>query len=106
LSGGGQPHFAEVILSRHTSTAILRDHLRAYRQRSYHDLVALLGKPQVAELRGVSGATYQLEVVVQWDDRPGGALRVLGSVDDGGWRALKPLTDDFILAPDGTFVGE
>jgi hypothetical protein len=88
------------------ATALLRDHLAAYRRRSYHDLVALLDMPQVAELRGPSGATYQLEVMVHWDDRPGGALRVLGSVDNGGWRALKPLTDDFILAPNGTFVGE
>jgi len=88
------------------AVAVLRGHLQGYRRRSYADLVALLGKPQVAELRGRSGATYQLEVVVHWDDRPGGALRVLGAVDDGGRRALKPVTDDFILAADGTFVGE
>jgi hypothetical protein len=31
---------------------------------------------------------------------------ILGSIDDGGWRALRPLCDDFILAPDGRFVGE
>jgi hypothetical protein len=36
----------------------------------------------------------------------GGPLRVLGSIDDGGWRALSPLCDDFVLAPDGRFVGE
>jgi hypothetical protein len=45
-------------------------------------------------------------VEVHWDDRPGGALRVLGTIDDGGWRALKPLCDDLLLAPDGRFVGE
>jgi hypothetical protein len=88
------------------AAAVLRGHLQEYRRRSYSDLVGLLGKPQVAELQGLSGVAYQLEVLVHWDDRPGGALRVLGSVDDGGSRALKPLTDDFILAPDGTFVGE
>ena len=88
------------------AAALLKDHLDGYRLRSYADLVTLLGKPQVVELRGASGATYQLEVEVHWDDRPGGALRVLGSIDDGGWRALKPLCDDFVLAPDGRFVGE
>jgi len=86
--------------------AVLRDHLQRYRQRSYDELVALLGKPQVAELPGPSGATYQLEVVVHWDHRPGGALRVIGSIDDRRLSALKPLTDDFILAADGTFIGE
>jgi hypothetical protein len=31
---------------------------------------------------------------------------VLGSIDDGGWRAFAPLTRSFIKSPDGTFVGE
>jgi hypothetical protein len=41
-----------------------------------------------------------------WDDRTGGDLRVIGSIDDGGWRAFRPLSSDFIVRPDGTFVGE
>jgi hypothetical protein len=28
------------------------------------------------------------------------------SIDDGGWRAFLPWTDSFIIAPDGSFVGE
>ena len=42
-----------------------------------------------------------------WDD-PGEHrnLRVMVSVDDGGWRSFAPLSDDFIVAPDGTFIGE
>ena len=86
------------------ATLLLRDHLDGYRRRSYGDLVALLGKPQVAELQGASGKTYQVEVEVIWDQQLGGAIRVLGAIDDGGWRAFKPLLKDFILAPDGTFV--
>jgi hypothetical protein len=31
---------------------------------------------------------------------------VLGSIDDGGWRAFKPLCRDFIKAPDGSAVKE
>ena len=85
---------------------LLRIHLDAYRHRKYEELVMLLGKPEVIQLQGASGATYQVEVEVHWDDRPGGAVRVLGSIDDGGWRAFKLLCDDFIVAPDGTFVGE
>ena len=88
------------------AVAVLHDYLQRYRQRSYGELIALLGKPQVAELTGPSGATYQLEATVDWDNRPGEALRVIGSVDDGGGRSVKPLTNDFILAPDGTFIGE
>jgi len=81
--------------------ALLRDHLEGYRRRAYGDLVALLGKPQIADLRGASGVTYQVEIEVHWDDRPGGAVRVLGAIDDGGWRAFNPLCEDFILAPQG-----
>ena len=86
--------------------ALLRIHLDAYRHRKYEELVMLLGKPEVIQLQGASGATYQVEVEVHWDDRPDDAVRVLGSIDDGRWRAFKPLCDDFIVAPDGTFVGE
>jgi hypothetical protein len=93
-------------MDKREATAVLREHLERYRRRQYGELVVLIGKPQVFECRGASGATYQIEVGVHWDHQPGGALRVLASIDDGGWRALKPLTDDFIVAPDGTFVGE
>ena len=53
-----------------------------------------------------AGREYQTEVNVLWDDRPGGNIRVIGSIDDGGLRAFAPLTDSFIKAPDGSFVGE
>ena len=88
------------------ASSLLKDHLAAYRTHSYSELQTLFGKPQVAELRSASGRSYQVEVEVFWDGRPGGALRVRGSIDDGGRRALRPLSDDFILAPDGHFVGE
>jgi hypothetical protein len=55
---------------------------------------------------GPSGAKYQLEIQVVWDHEPNTDLRVIGSVDDGSWRALAPVSDSFILRPDGTFVGE
>ena len=36
-----------------------------------------------------------------WDDQEGGNMRVLGAVDDGGWRAFVPLCEDFIKTPSG-----
>ncbi|MEA3510923.1 MAG: hypothetical protein U9R51_05755 [Actinomycetota bacterium] len=41
-----------------------------------------------------------------WDSRQPGDLRVIVAIDDGGWRALSPLSADFIIAADGHFVGE
>src|SRR5207249_10956866 len=41
---------------------LLRIQLDAYRHRKYEELVMLLGKPEVIQLQGASGATYQVEV--------------------------------------------
>ena len=53
-----------------------------------------------------SGTKYQIEIAAAWDDDRGGNLRVLGMVDDGGLRALAPLSEDFLVGPDGALVGE
>jgi hypothetical protein len=45
-------------------------------------------------------------VSAHWDSAPNGDVRVIGCVDDGGWRAFLPLSDSFIKAADGSFVGE
>ena len=88
------------------AAAVLREHLAGYRRRSYSELVGLRGRPQIAELQGGSGTRYQVEVEVHWDGQAGGAVRVLGSIDDGGWRSFRPVSQDFILRSDGTFVEE
>jgi hypothetical protein len=85
---------------------ILAERLKRYREHSYDRLVRLIGSQEAEEARAPSGKRYQLEFQVFWDSRPGGDVRVMGSIDDGGIRAIFPVTDDFIKAPDGTFVGE
>lgn len=75
------------------------------RRHSYSDLLRFM-EPEGLEVAGPSGATYQLEVEAFWDDKRSKHLRVLASIDDGRWSAFHPLTDDFIIAPDGSFVGE
>ena len=73
---------------------------------SYQELQRLLREQDRLDVCGPSGVSYQLEVEAVWDDRPGGNLRVFGHIDDRGLRAVAPLTEDFIMAPDGSFVGE
>ena len=54
-----------------------------------------------------SGVEYEVEVQGVWDSpRQPGNLRVIISIDDGGWRAISPLSTDFIVTSDGSFVGE
>jgi len=85
---------------------ILRDHLKQYRTRARAELLPLLRSPDVVETVGVSGVRYQLEVQAVWDNAPNGNLRIIGAVDDGGLRAIVPLTDAFIVDPSGSLVGE
>lgn len=85
---------------------ILNEHIRQLREKSYSELLCFLEHAETREIPGKSGTKYQLEVQVFWDDKPGGNLRVMVSIDDGGWRAFFPMTDDFMIAPDGTLAGE
>ena len=84
--------------------AILAAHLEAFRRRSHAELVGLMGDVQVAEVNGPSGAVYQIEVEVVWDSpREQTDIRVLGAIDDGRLPgAIVPVTDDFIVVPDGS----
>jgi hypothetical protein len=87
---------------------VLAEQLAIYRGRSYADLVSLVGTNSVVEARGQSGAEYQIEIEVLWDSKRD-KLNVLvtGAIDDGRFfSALSPVCDSFIVAPDGTFVGE
>jgi hypothetical protein len=86
---------------------ILAKELELYRNRSYADLLYLLNTQDTMEVTGSSGVVYQLEFHAVWDSKKGGNLRVIGEIDDVGWRAFFfPLTDDFIIAQDGSFIGE
>jgi hypothetical protein len=47
---------------------------------------------------------YQIELNVFWDSKPGNNLRIMGSIDDAGWRAFLPLTESLIMQLDGTLI--
>ena len=88
---------------------ILARELLHFRAMSYSDLKKLMGSPQVVERSSASGVSYTIEIEVFWDSPhdPGGDLRVIASIDDGRFlSALSPLSSDFIMDPDGKFIGE
>ena len=87
--------------------AILSSELDELRRATYEELVArLLDKPATHERTGTSGTVYQVELQAFWDDRARQNIRLMASIDDGGRSALRPPSNDFIRAPDGSFVGE
>jgi hypothetical protein len=94
-------------MDRGEAREVLAAHLSSFRLLAYADLVGLMGDVHVAEVRGPSGATYQIEIDVSWDSpRERTNIRVLGTIDDGRLPgAFVPGCDSFIVTPDGKFVG-
>lgn len=87
---------------------VLRLEMASLRSRGWTELKEFIHSPEISLRSGESGTEYQLEIQAFWD-RPGeadSALRVISSIDDGGFfSALLPLSDDFIIHPDGTVLG-
>jgi hypothetical protein len=86
---------------------IIRAELEPFRAKPYWELVQMIdAEPATGECTGPSGKWYQTEIQVFWDGKPHGNLRVVGSIDDGGWRAFFPVCDGFVKSPSDEFVGE
>ncbi|MDT5123071.1 MAG: hypothetical protein QOC96_2553 [Acidobacteriota bacterium] len=86
---------------------VLAQELSHYRNYSYTKLLSLIDDSKTFERTSPSGIKYQIEIQVFFDDiKAKRDLRVLGAIDGGGISAFSPLCDDFIMAPDGSFVGE
>jgi hypothetical protein len=86
---------------------LLELELASFRDESHADLSRRIGAESInCERSGARGARYQVEIQFFWDDRAGGNILVMGSIDDGGWRSFVPLSRSFIKAADGSFIGE
>ena len=89
-------------MDREEAAGLLRRELTGYARRSRADLTNLIGDVEAYSVAGPSGASYQIEVDAHWDNEPGGTIRVLGSIDDGGFRSsFSPTTDGFLVDADG-----
>jgi len=99
-------HLAQMVMDKSEAKKILTEQLEQYRKRSHSELTQLIDQTETLTVVGGSGTIYGLEFEVLWDHESGQDLRVMGSIDDGGWHALVPLTDDFIMRTDGSFVDE
>jgi hypothetical protein len=86
---------------------ILSEEIAKLRKLSYGELrESLLRESETFEVVGASGTRYQVETEAFWDSGAEGPLRVLALIDDGGWRSFAPMSESFIVAPDGSFVDE
>ena len=97
---------AAKVVDKEEAAEILARHIAELRRLRYAELLQFLDKPQATDVVHPSGRRYQMETEVFWDGRPGENLRISVAIDDGGWRALMPMTYGFIKTPDDQFVGE
>jgi hypothetical protein len=93
-------------MDRAEAKSILAKELTEFAARTYNELVKLIKHADVKNVGGDLGANYQIEINVFWDSKPNGNLRIMASIDDGGWRAFVPLTDSLIMKPDGTLLSD
>ena len=90
-------------MDRSVAATLLRHELEPYAHRSRAELMQRIDRVDAYEVIGPDGVGYQVEVSVHWDAEPGGVLRVVASIDDGGFRsALRPVVDGFLVDEEGT----
>jgi hypothetical protein len=79
---------------------LLERNLDLLRAKNHRRLAGLVGESIAVQTRGQSGTDYNLEIEMFWDAEPGGPIRVVGIIDDGGLSSLAPLSQDFVVNSD------
>lgn len=83
-----------------------------YRTTSYSTLIKWVEEKKIdtVELKDEQGQSYRVELQASWDDKRRKTIRFTGSIEAGetSWRNVfrSSITEDFIIAPDGSFEGE
>ena len=88
-------------MNKEEAAAVLDRHLAEFVRRPYAELADIVDQPQSAHAVGPSGTAYQIEYNVFFDSGANRDLRIIASIDDGGWRAFMPLTKTEIMKPSG-----
>jgi PPOX class probable F420-dependent enzyme len=87
-------------MNEEEAATILADTVAALRRQPYDALVdRSLHESDSHSVVAESGAEIQVEIQAFWDGRTPGNLRVIAAIDGGRWRAFRPLSTDFIVAP-------
>lgn len=89
-------------MDRGEALRLLEARLDDYRHLTHGEAAARAGGGEIVALTGPSGVEYQIEIQFRWDARPGGAVRILGAIDDGTLRgAFRPVSSGRIVQRPG-----
>ncbi len=86
--------------------------INEYRTTPYQDLVKWVEEKKIEtiELQSKEGRSYRVELQASWDDKDKKTIRFMGSIESAqtSWKNIfrSSTTEDFIMAPDGSFEGE
>jgi hypothetical protein len=96
-------------MSKEEAFALANSKLEELRLKPFHDLKKFIGSEgaRSMEVLGSSGKRYQFQIEALWDNPSKEHLRVMVLIDDYSFlRALRPWSVDFIVDPQGNFIGE
>lgn len=93
-------------MDKNEARAIAEKGLECYRAKSYKEIAAKIGGQESFERVSEKGEPYQIEFDFFYDGFEKKNIRVLGMVSYSLWTDVSPVSSDFIIAPDGRFVGE
>ncbi len=88
--------------------SVLSECLSHYRSQTYAELASYVEERRIQifpEMFGSSGTRYNVTVEFSWHDKPKGGVRVTASVGKG-IRIFFPLTENLVIEPGDSFVGE
>jgi len=86
-------------MTREEQRSALREALETWAQRGYCLLVNKIGDVERLVIHGDHDREWFVEIRMSWDDKPGGDIRVTGTIDDGGIGAFFPTTDSVLVSP-------
>ena len=80
--------------------------LKVYRDMTYENIRSEIGSAESFERVSELGEPYQIEFEFFYDNHREGNIRVTAAVSYSGWTEFFPVSNDFIIAPNGEYIGE
>lgn len=93
-------------MNKKEARSVMIEELKPYRAKSYAELEQLISQIDARMVSAPSGKQYQIEIEPFWDGAPNKDIRVGITLSGDWWTYFFPLTEDFIMSPNGQFVRE
>jgi len=79
----------------------LLENSKILEKKPYKYFSELIDKDPLHITEGLIGSNdyYQIEVNTYYDDKNESVIRVMLSIDNGGWRSIFPIVDSFTIEP-------